>query len=211
MQNVVYWLEFSQRIKNNTPPFFYIGSKYECNITNGVIIDKHGKEYWSSCKQQRFIDSLKNEKPIVKILHVCEDVLSEEEIYHIHYDVVKSELFFNKSMAKGNFKSCLKGVKKSESHKSKMRNSSALKGLLPWEHPHTISTNSHLAWLNSEIFYDWYFGPHAHSRLGPVIMSKETGLYCSTQTGNSIINKFKLGWNPYLDDEFQKFKSLHVI
>ena len=100
--NIVYWLEFSQRIKNKTPPYFYIGSKHDCLIQNGVIIDSHGREYWSSCKQPRFISAL-SERPKVKILHICEYPLDEEEFYHIHYNVVKSPLFFNKAQASGKF------------------------------------------------------------------------------------------------------------
>lgn len=101
--NIVYWFEFSDRLKNKTPPYYYIGSKHNCLIQNGVIIDSHGKEYWSSCKQQDFLTAVEVKKPAVKILSVCDDVLNEEEWYHIHYDIPKSELFFNKARASGKF------------------------------------------------------------------------------------------------------------
>lgn len=204
--NIVYWLEFSQRIKDKTPPYFYIGSKHNCLIKNGVIIDSHGKEYWSSCKQPRFISAL-SERPKVKVLHVCEEPLDEEEFYHNHYDVVKSPLFFNKAMAKGTFKSCLKGKSKSESHKRKMKESSHLKGKEPWEHPNAIAKGSHLVWKNAKSFYDWYIGPHENPRLGPKLMAKETGLECPHMVGITMINKFKSGWNPYLDIKFNNFAS----
>lgn len=208
--NVVYWFTFETRLKNKTPPYFYIGSKHNCAFENGVIIDSHNKEYWSSCKQPRFIEAL-SEKPTVKILHVCDDVLSEEEFYHQHYNVVKSPLFFNKASARGTFKSSLKGKPKSESHKINMKLNSHLKGLLPWEHPNTIAKGAHLVWLNAGIYYDWYIGPHRTSRLGPIIMARETGLPCTHTTGISIINKFKLGWNPHLDSEFQKFIASNTL
>lgn len=101
--NVVYWLEFSQRLKDKTPPYYYIGSKHNCFISNGAILDKHRKEYWSSSEQPDFLEALKVERPLVKILDICEDVLSEEERYHIHYNIPKSPLFFNKARASGKF------------------------------------------------------------------------------------------------------------
>lgn len=99
--NIVYWLEFTKRLENKEPPYYYIGSKHKCSIQNGVIINTRGKEYWSSSKQIQFLNALAIEKPKVKILHVCEDVLIEEEFYHRHYDVAKSSLFFNKAIATG--------------------------------------------------------------------------------------------------------------
>lgn len=101
--NIVYWFTFEQRLKNKTPPYYYIGSKYDCSVQNGVIMDKRNKEYWSSCKQARFKDALMLERPRVKILHVCDDVLSEESYYHKHYDVARSPLFFNKANASGTY------------------------------------------------------------------------------------------------------------
>lgn len=211
MKGVTYWFTFESRLNARTPPYFYIGSKQECYIENNVIYDSSGKEYWSSCYQQRFLDAIELEKPKVHILYEGDSSLDIEEELHIKWNVVKSEMFFNKSQAKGTFKSCLKGVPKTEKHKSKMKESSHLKGLKPWEHPHTIKRNAHLYWLNSEIYYDWYFGPHRHSRLGPVLMSKETGKYCTSTTGNCIINMFKNGWNPKLDKDFQIFKKALII
>lgn len=207
MQGLVYWFTFNDRLKNQTPPYYYIGSKLEGDFVNGVILDSRGKPYWSSCKQERFKKALAFEKPIVKILHVCDDPLDEEEKYHSHYRVVKSDLFFNKASAKGTWKSSLKGVSKSPEHKLKMKLSSALKGVEPWNHPNSVKNKTHLVWAKSEIFFNWYFGEHSHSRLGPKIMSKETGIECSHITGISVINKFKSGWNPYLDLNFQAFKN----
>lgn len=202
--NIVYWFTFNQRIKDKTPPYFYIGSKHNCLFKNGVIIDSQGREYWSSCKQPLFLSAL-SERPSVKILHSCEDVLSEEERYHIHYNVVKSQLFFNKATAKGTFKSCLKNKPKSRNHIEKMKSSSHLKGKQPWEHPHSVFKGTHLIWLNAKIFYDWYVGPHKTFRLGPKIMSRETGLECSHMIGITMINRFKSGWNPHSDLKFQQF------
>lgn len=103
MENLVYWFTFESRLKARTPPYFYIGSKTNAKFENGVIIDKRNKEYWSSSEQSDFLSALKIEKPTVKILHMCEDVLDEEERYHIHYDIPKSTLFFNKARASGKF------------------------------------------------------------------------------------------------------------
>lgn len=101
--NIVYWLTFRKRVENKTPPYYYIGSKYHCSIENGFILNKRHKEYWSSCEQPRFLEALELEKPEVKILHVCEDALSEEEFYHNHYDVAKSKLFYNLAKASGSY------------------------------------------------------------------------------------------------------------
>lgn len=104
--NVVYWFTFETRLKNKTPPYFYIGSKHNCAFENGVIIDlkyTSRREYWSSCEQPDFLEAIQLEKPTVKILDVCEDVLDEEEWYHAHYNIPKSPLFFNKATARGVF------------------------------------------------------------------------------------------------------------
>lgn len=104
--NVVYWFTFETRLKNKTPPYFYIGSKHNCAFENGVIIDlkyTSRREYWSSCEQADFLEAIQLEKPTVKILDVCEDVLDEEEWYHSHYNIPKSPLFFNKATARGAF------------------------------------------------------------------------------------------------------------
>lgn len=204
--NIVYWFTFTDRVKNKTPPYYYIGSKHDCTFVNGVILNNKKREYWSSCKQERFLNAVSLQKPVVKILHVCDNALDEEEFYHKHYDVVKSPLFYNKAMAKGTFKSSSKGVSKSSSQIEKMKENSHLRGIQPWNHPNTVSHNAHLIWLHAEEFYNWYVGPHKHNRLGPKLMSKETGIYCSHMTGISIINKFKSGWNPHLDSEYKQFK-----
>lgn len=104
--NIVYWLEFTQRIKYKTPPYYYIGSKHNCYIDKGVIIDNKfssRREYWSSSELPEMIQALKDERPLVRVLSVCDDVLSEEEWYHTHYNIPKSELFFNKAKAFGKF------------------------------------------------------------------------------------------------------------
>lgn len=207
MQDLVYWFTFRKRLENLEPPYYYIGSKRNCFYKNGILYTSSGKEYWSSCAQPRFLKALEQEKPEVKILHVCSDALDEEERYHLFYDVVKSPLFFNKACAKGTFKSSLKGKPKSKAHKANLKKSSALKDINPWDHPNSRKFGTHLIWLNSEVYYDWYIGEHKHSRLGPKIMSSETGLKCSHIVGVGIINRFRNGWNPYVDEEFQSFKT----
>lgn len=101
--NIVYWFTFTDRVKNKTPPYYYIGSKHDCTFVNGIIFDNRNIEYWSSCEQERFLNAISLQKPDVKILHVCDNALDEEEFYHKHYDVAKSELFYNLSTASGKF------------------------------------------------------------------------------------------------------------
>lgn len=130
--DVVYWFTFQNRVRNKTPPYYYIGSKHNCKIVNGVIISSRNKEYWSSCEQSRFLEALEIEKPIVRILDVSESPLDEEEWYHNFYDVVKSELFFNKAKAKGSFggagiNSPRYGMKNTE--ESRLKQSLKVKGL----------------------------------------------------------------------------------
>lgn len=123
--NIVYWFSFMNRIENKTPPYYYIGSKTNCSLKNGRIIDSKGNEYWSSCKQKLFKDALDFEKPLIKIIDISDNPLIEEEYYHKFYDVSKSRLFFNKATASGKFggsgdKAPRYGIKASDECKRKM-------------------------------------------------------------------------------------------
>lgn len=46
--NIVYKMSFIERIKNKTPPYYYIGSKTNCWFNGHQIVEtKTGKYYWS--------------------------------------------------------------------------------------------------------------------------------------------------------------------
>lgn len=71
--NIVYKLTFKERLKNNTPPFYYIGSKTNCDFSDNKIYNKSGKVYYGSSKSKLFKEALLEEKPIAEILHECDD------------------------------------------------------------------------------------------------------------------------------------------
>lgn len=64
--NIVYWFTFTDRVKNKTPPYYYIGSKHDCTFINGVIFDNRNIEYWSSCEQERFLNAISLQNPMLK-------------------------------------------------------------------------------------------------------------------------------------------------
>jgi len=107
--HIIYKITYLKHLRNNTPPFYYIGSKY--NYT--------GKYYGSPSSKQKdwFTEGLSvsdwwkkevRNNPgefsfeVMEVLpdNITPQVLVEEEkTTHLKYDVSKSELFFNKSIA----------------------------------------------------------------------------------------------------------------
>jgi hypothetical protein len=48
--HIVYKFIFTERLKNKTPPYYYIGSKSNCEFKNGKIYDNRGNIYCGSLK-----------------------------------------------------------------------------------------------------------------------------------------------------------------
>lgn len=90
--NVVYKMINQTRLKNNTPPYYYIGSKTNCTFENGIIFDKFGKKYYSSTKSIVLKEHLKTDKFIFEILFVK----AETDSVDINFYERKEQMNINK-------------------------------------------------------------------------------------------------------------------
>ena len=102
--NVIYKIIFIDRLKSNIKPYYYIGSKTNCSIINGKIIDSVGNEYYGSSKYKNYKEITKIEKIEINILFQSDDIsykdlLLLEKEYHILNDVVTSTEYFNLNIA----------------------------------------------------------------------------------------------------------------
>ncbi len=99
--NIVYKVIFTQRIANNIKPYYYIGSKSNCIIKDGLIYDKDNKVYFGSSHYDEYDKIVKTDKCIVEILYIAdtysEALLFERDI-QIENDVVASTEYFNLSI-----------------------------------------------------------------------------------------------------------------
>lgn len=98
----VYLLTFIDRIKDDTPPFYYIGSKSNYTLVDDILLDKNNKEYWGSSLSEVFIEAKKDSNINVKILGDFDsyrEALLYEKKCHEENDVVASTEYFNKSVA----------------------------------------------------------------------------------------------------------------
>lgn len=101
-KNVVYFIKFDSRIENNTTPYYYIGSKSNCKIENGLIYDKNGKPYYGSSTYQNYKQIVHESKISVKVIkefETFEECLRYENRLHLKLDVSNDERFFNKAVA----------------------------------------------------------------------------------------------------------------
>ena len=83
--NVVYKMTNQTRLANNTPPFYYIGSKNNCEYVDGLIIDKYGKPYFSSTKSVVLKEHLKSDVFTFEIL-LKKDETDVTDINHYERD-----------------------------------------------------------------------------------------------------------------------------
>lgn len=96
--HIVYLFKF----KREQLPNLYIGSKSNCSIVNGKIIDRRGNIYNGSCKSDLYLSALVECEYDVFILgefDVYDDALLMERDSHIVNDVVASPNYFNRSIA----------------------------------------------------------------------------------------------------------------
>lgn len=105
--NIVYKITFIKRIKNNNPPFYYVGMKTLCDYKHGKVIDKSGKCYWGSSVTSSILTALKEEIPFIEVIFesnneklVCE---KEREIL-ISVDAAKNYKYFNQTNGTVNWK-----------------------------------------------------------------------------------------------------------
>jgi hypothetical protein len=107
--NIIYKISYLKHIKNNTPPFYYIGSKYNYK----------GKYYGSPSSKQKdwytgnlsikdwWKSEIKNdpENFLFEIIQIFPNditpkmLVEEEKKIHLKFNVLKNNVFFNKSIA----------------------------------------------------------------------------------------------------------------
>jgi len=97
----VYLLSFTNRLKQNTPPYYYVGSKSDFSFTDGRLYDKAGKLYAGSSRYNGWKDIVKDEYE-VSILSTWEeykDCIVAEYDEQIARNAVASPEYFNLSFA----------------------------------------------------------------------------------------------------------------
>ena len=80
---------------------FYIGSKTECEIVEGKILDKSGKYYFSSCKSEEFWEELSIGQLTLEILedNILRENLLKREAYWQEVYNYKSDNCWNQVLA----------------------------------------------------------------------------------------------------------------
>lgn len=102
MKNIVYKITFVNRISNGVMPYYYVGSKSNCEFVDGLIYDKCGKPYYGSSTYKGYHDIVSSSEIEVEIIFESDDyndVLMFERDYHIENDVVSSPKYFNLAIA----------------------------------------------------------------------------------------------------------------
>jgi hypothetical protein len=97
--HIVYKITFNDRKDQNKYPYYYIGSKSNCQFINGKIIGRDKKEYFGSSRHHEYKDALENDKNIViEIMHTFDnykDALAKEDEVQRAVSVVTSKEYFN--------------------------------------------------------------------------------------------------------------------
>lgn len=94
--NIVYLIEIKELNKK------YIGSKADCYVVNGIIYDKYNKIYYTSTTVdffKKYLIAHKYQAVVLKEFDNHDDMIQYERDIQIYYDVVNSELYYNKSIA----------------------------------------------------------------------------------------------------------------
>ncbi|WVX87539.1 homing endonuclease [Vibrio phage EniLVp02] len=102
--HVVYKVVFNDRFKSKTPPYFYIGSKSNCTVSNGVILDSRGSPYYGSATYPGYHD-LVNRHTTVEILHSSDEydgILEQEATFQREVDAHTNIEYFNLAIAVDN-------------------------------------------------------------------------------------------------------------
>lgn len=90
--NIVY--KFTSKITGK----FYIGSKTECSVLNGIIYDRSGKAYFTSSQTEDLLDEFAKDNMILEVLEECpnRDKLLEREAHYQRLEyVVENPLSYN--------------------------------------------------------------------------------------------------------------------
>lgn len=102
--NIVYLITFTDRLNRNLKPYYYVGSKSNCNIIDGKIVsEKNNRVYYGSSRSILYKQLISDNEPfIVTVLDtadVFKELLEKELFWHKKLNVVESNEYFNKSMA----------------------------------------------------------------------------------------------------------------
>lgn len=103
--HIVYKLVFKLRKEAGILPYQYIGSKSNCKIIDGKIIDRYNKPYYGSSSWENYKQIVLSDDIEIQLLYQSEDysnLLSTEYYYQSLNDVVADSTYFNKNMATDN-------------------------------------------------------------------------------------------------------------
>lgn len=99
MQHIVYMIE----LHRDELPRYYIGSKSNCSIVEGKIVDQRGKNYTGSAKDASLKEAIKSGCPysihVLGSYNTYDIALENEKLVQIQNNVVASPYFFNRSLA----------------------------------------------------------------------------------------------------------------
>lgn len=100
--NIVYKITFLERKENNTPPYYYIGSKSNCEFVSGKIYESNGKEYTGSSRYKDYKKIVNESTLLIEIIETFDnydDAIKFEYEIQKELNVIKSNEYFNLSMA----------------------------------------------------------------------------------------------------------------
>ena len=102
--HIVYKIIFVDRLKENNPPYFYIGSKLDCEVIDNIIFYKNSsRQYIGSSSYPNYKNIYHSQKEIkIEILREVNDpenILLYEKEEQLKYDVLYSNEYFNLSYA----------------------------------------------------------------------------------------------------------------
>lgn len=207
MQNVVYELSWPTRAASGIKPYKYIGSKTNCLVVDGVIIDSHGKEYWSSCKQDRFIEAL-IDKPTVSILAETDidNIINAERSEQLKVFARDNDDYFNLVYAGGGFGVFGKNhPAKRQEVQANMRASNYMNrdDFRPWK----ASRANPNDWKLANAAYQQYVIINLSTSYGGKCGWRRlinSGINITETTAKSMLKLFNSGWIPDEDPEFIK-------
>ena len=99
--HIIYKIHFKDRILKNIKPYYYVGSKINCEIINNRMYTKN-VEYTGSSTYENYLDIYNSSDIYVEVLKEVEDpenILLYEKEFQLKFNVVKSLEYFNKAYA----------------------------------------------------------------------------------------------------------------
>lgn len=104
--HLVYKIIFVDRQKDNIKPYYYIGSKSNCVVKDGIMYCKERKkEYWGSSTDSEMKSLIGTTKVVIeeiKWFSNYKECLKYERTVQINENVVSNTEYFNKSIAMEN-------------------------------------------------------------------------------------------------------------